>query len=98
MLMLLVCLCLWAPQLTFNAGDWPSPNRYPHPEVTANACGKVGAFIAYHLRRVIGDGVYPLALFATCAAALWLVHGRIVNLVQRVHCFHHCVNPLNLSV
>ncbi len=80
----LICVFLWAANLTFDAGDWPSSHQYPHAEATANACGRAGAFVAYHMRRTIGDGVYPLILFATCAAVLWLFQGHIVNLLQRV--------------
>ncbi len=81
--LLLVCLFSWVSLLTFDAGDWPSPDRYPHAEITANACGKVGAFGAYYLRRIIGDGVFPLVLFASAAAVLRLIRGRIVNIGQR---------------
>ncbi len=82
--MLLVSLFLWVSLLSFDAGDWPSADQYPHGEATVNACGKAGAFVAYHLRRVVGDGVYPLVLFSTAAVILWLMRGRIVNFWQRV--------------
>lgn len=83
-LSLLTCLFVWAALLTFDAGDWPSPNKYPHNDPAVNACGPAGSLVVYHLRRMIGDGVYPLVLFATCAAILWLVHGFIVSLYQRM--------------
>ncbi|MEE9297043.1 MAG: DNA translocase FtsK 4TM domain-containing protein [Phycisphaerae bacterium] len=82
--LLAVCLSMWVSQLTFDAGDWPSTHRYPHNRITVNACGKAGAFTAYHVRRVLGDGVYPLMLFATCGALLWLMRGQVVKLAQRV--------------
>lgn len=83
-LSLLACLFVWASLLTFDTGDWPSPNKYPHNDPVANACGPAGSFVVYRLRRMIGDGAYPLVLFATCAAFLWLVHGYILNPYQRV--------------
>ncbi|MCH7527343.1 MAG: DNA translocase FtsK, partial [Planctomycetes bacterium] len=83
-LALAICVFAWASLLTFDAGDWPSPNRYPHNDPAFNACGWVGAFVAYHLRRFIGDGVFILGLFATSAAVLWLIRGRIANLPQRI--------------
>ncbi len=80
----LICLFLWTAQLTFDPGDWPSPNQFPHNQPTENACGRAGAFVSYHLTYFLGDGAYPLLLFATCAAILWMLHGHILNLTQRI--------------
>ena len=79
----LACLFLVASHVTFDAGDWPSLNQYPHNSPTVNACGPVGAFVAYHLRRFIGGGAYPLLLAMTIAALVGLVRGRVLRPWQR---------------
>ncbi len=83
MLLCLLCVFVWAALLTFDAGDWPSRAQYPTNDPPQNACGCVGATIAYFLLQYLGDGSYPLVLFATMGAGLWLVHGYVVNLFQR---------------
>ncbi len=75
---------LWPAMWTFNAGDWPSPNQYPPFTPSMNACGVVGAWFAYQLRYHFGDGSYPLLLFVTLAAFVWLVRGHIGNFWQRL--------------
>src|SRR3990172_9690149 len=77
---LFLCVFLWPALLTFHVGDWPSPNQYPHNAPAANACGVVGAWCAYHLRHVFGDGAYFLILFATLATLLKVVRGEIGNI------------------
>ena len=81
---LFACVFLWPALLTFHIGDWPSPNQHPHNNPAANACGLVGAWCAYHLRHVLGDGTYLLLLFATLAALLKVVRGEIGNIWERV--------------
>jgi DNA segregation ATPase FtsK/SpoIIIE, S-DNA-T family len=76
---LVVCLFLWPAMLTFSAGDWPSPNQFPHNSPTKNLCGVVGAWASYQLRYFLGDGTYPLLLFGTLASLLRLVRGEIGN-------------------
>ena len=83
-LLLAICVVTWGSLLSFDAGDWPSPNQYPHNDPPANACGPAGAWVAYELFYYLGDGSYLLTLFATLAAAVWLVRGRVVNPVQRL--------------
>jgi DNA segregation ATPase FtsK/SpoIIIE, S-DNA-T family len=80
---LVVCLILWPAMLTFNAGDWPSPNQFPHNAPTANACGVVGAWCSYYLSYYLGDGTFPLLLFTTLAGALRLVRGEIGHVWER---------------
>jgi len=81
---LALCAFLWPAVVTFNPGDWPSPNQYPHHSPAINACGVVGAWCAYQLRYYLGDGTYPLLLFVTLAAFVRLVRGQIDGLWQRV--------------
>ncbi|HUU82741.1 MAG TPA: DNA translocase FtsK 4TM domain-containing protein [Phycisphaerae bacterium] len=80
---LAACALVWGSLLTFDAGDWPSPHQYPHNDPTANACGRVGAWVAYNLFYYVGDGAYVAALFALCAAVTRLVRGRIESPIQR---------------
>ena len=82
--MLAACAFVWAALLTFDAGDWPSPAQHPHNSPTRNGCGPVGSFAAYLLLHFLGDGVYPLALFATMGSFLWLIHGYVKNVLQRI--------------
>jgi len=49
-----------------------------------NVCGTAGAWCAYHLRHLIGDGAYPLLLFATLAASVRMVRGEIGSFGERV--------------
>ncbi len=76
-------LFLWPALVTFDAGDWPSPHQYPHNVPVANACGSVGAAAAYALRHYLGDGAWPLLLFATFAVITWLTRGRVGSAVER---------------
>ncbi len=76
-------LFLWAATLTFDPGDWPSPNQFPHHDPARNACGAAGAWCAYHLIYMLGDGVYPLLLFASLAALMKLRHGSVGNAWER---------------
>ena len=82
--LLILCVFLWPAVVTFDAGDWPSPNQYPHHNPPVNACGPVGAFCAYALHYYLGDGAYPLLLFATLAALLRLVRGELGHLRERM--------------
>ncbi len=79
----LACLFIWASLLTFSVSDWPNPSHYPHNDPVRNACGQAGSAIAYYMLYWIGDGSYLFMLFSSMAASLWLLHGKIVNIVQR---------------
>ena len=76
-------LFLWLSVLTFHVGDWPSPNQYPHNNPTHNACGVVGAWLAYQFKFFIGDGVYPVLLFLAFAAVTRLIRGSVGRLGER---------------
>lgn len=77
------CAVLWPALLTFDAGDWPSPHQFPNNSPPANACGVVGAWFTYYFRHYVGDGAYPLLLFATMAAFTKLIKGSVGNLWER---------------
>jgi S-DNA-T family DNA segregation ATPase FtsK/SpoIIIE len=81
---LATCLFLWAAMLTFNAGDWPSAHQFPHNTPAGNGCGLAGAWCAYQLRHLLGDGAHPLVLFATLAAVLKIARGQIGFFAERV--------------
>jgi len=78
-----VCAFLWSALLTFDVGDWPSPHQFPHNEPAVNACGRIGAWLALWSRHYLGDGVYPLLLFATFAALTKLIRGRVGGVAER---------------
>jgi DNA segregation ATPase FtsK/SpoIIIE, S-DNA-T family len=57
---------------SFHPTDWPSHAVYPY-QPTQNLCGPAGAWVAYWMFVVLGQGVYPLLLFAgaSLAALIW---------------------------
>ncbi len=77
------CVFLWPAILTFDAGDWPSPNQYPHNTPSMNACGVVGAWFAYQFHHYLGAGAYPLLLAASLAALARAVRSEIGQVGER---------------
>ena len=77
-------MLLWPAMLTFDIGDWPSPNRYPNHSPSLNACGIVGAWFSYQLHYYLGVGTYPLLFFATLAVLARLVRHRIEHFGERI--------------
>ncbi|MFQ5589965.1 MAG: DNA translocase FtsK 4TM domain-containing protein [Phycisphaerae bacterium] len=75
---------LWPAVLTFDPGDWPSPNQFPHNTPCSNACGIVGAWCSYHLVYYIGNSTYALLAYATLAALIRISGGEITNLPERL--------------
>ncbi|MFN4242970.1 MAG: DNA translocase FtsK [Tepidisphaerales bacterium] len=67
---------------SFRATDWPSHHVYPHGPVQ-NLCGPVGAWVAYHLLLLIGQGIYPILLFTGVCLALLAVRGSVSDLWLR---------------
>jgi S-DNA-T family DNA segregation ATPase FtsK/SpoIIIE len=78
------CAFLWASLLSFSPMDWPSPNAWPHPEPSLNACGRAGAWVAQTLYHYFGEGAYPLALGATVCTVLLAWQGSVPRFWQRV--------------
>ncbi len=78
------CVFLWPALLTFDPGDWPSPNQYPHYSPPANACGVIGAWCAYQIRYYAGWGAYPLLFFATLGALRRMSCAQIHRLGERI--------------
>lgn len=81
---LLATLFALAAVMTFSAADWPNPHVFPHSDPAHNACGRVGAWTAYHIMRLIGAGIYPILFFAVIASFLTIARGPIDQMVQRV--------------
>jgi len=79
-----LCVFLWASLLTFDAGDWPSHSAFPHNDPTINACGPLGAWVAYQLRYLLGGGVYALLLCGTIGIVTRLATGRLTHWFERV--------------
>ncbi len=78
-----LCAFAWCAVITFDAGDWPSPHRYPNPAPPVNACGLIGAWCAYQLRWFLGDGVFPLLLFTSLITVTRIVGGVGKSFAER---------------
>ena len=83
LLALLVLTFLLAATCTFSPSDWPSTKAWPHPQSVHNACGRVGAWVAYQLFHWIGHGVYPLLLLSALLAFRTLWGHPVRDLVLR---------------
>jgi len=77
-----VVLC-WLSLLTYSPQDPPSPAVYP-PQRPANAAGVVGAYLAYVLRYWLGGGIYMGLAFASVAAFILVLGGRIKAMPWRI--------------
>jgi S-DNA-T family DNA segregation ATPase FtsK/SpoIIIE len=69
------CFLLFAVA-SFHPTDWPSHAVQPYPP-TANLCGPVGAFVAYYLFLVIGQGAFPVLFFTGVCVVLYVAHNRV---------------------
>ncbi len=81
---LLLAIFLATSVITFSSEDWPNPHVYPHPQPVHNACGKVGAWLSYHIIRLIGAGFYPMVVFVAVGALFRVTCGAINQLWQRI--------------
>ena len=81
---LLAIVFLATAMLSFASADWPNPHVYPHLQPVHNACGKVGAWLAYHFTRLVGWGAYPLMIFIGAGAFLRITRGPVDLLWQRI--------------
>ncbi len=61
--LLVICIFLWISCLSFDSGDPPNPNVYPHNDTPENWCGLIGAHIAYQLFHFLGQGTWVFLLF-----------------------------------
>ena len=75
---------LWVSLASFSPTDWPSTLIHPPKRAVDNAAGTVGAYVAHALLYWLGGGVYMAVLFATVAAGLLLLGGRLNDLPWRI--------------
>ncbi|MEM8872973.1 MAG: DNA translocase FtsK [Planctomycetota bacterium] len=68
---------------SFSPNDWPSHAVTPHPP-TANLCGPVGAFVAYHGFAMLGAGVWVLMGLGTVLLGLRLWGTKLTDPWLRV--------------
>jgi S-DNA-T family DNA segregation ATPase FtsK/SpoIIIE len=61
---------------SFHPTDWPSHAVQPYPPI-GNLCGPVGAFIAYYLFLVIGQGAFPVLFFSGVCVVLYVAQNRV---------------------
>ncbi len=74
---------VWVAMLSFSPTDPPSTLIHPPKNPVDNAAGLVGAYIAYGLRYWLGGGVYMGLVFASIAAVILMLGGRIGELPWR---------------
>ncbi len=79
-----LCAFGWMALLTFDTADWPNRAIWPHPDPVHNACGRVGAWLAFQLTYYIGMGAYPLVLCLTIAALVKLSRRRLGQIPLRL--------------
>jgi DNA segregation ATPase FtsK/SpoIIIE, S-DNA-T family len=72
-----VCAFAWVAILTFDTADWPNAAVWPQPDPVRNACGRIGAWVAYQFAYYLGWGVYPLIACLTIAALIKLARRSI---------------------
>lgn len=82
-LALLALTFLLAATCTFSPSDWPSTKTWPHPQSVHNACGKIGAWVAYQLFHWVGQGVYPLLLLSALVGVKALRGRSVTDLALR---------------
>jgi len=68
---------------SFQATDWPSHAVYPYGPIK-NVCGPAGAFTAYYLYLILGQGVLPILFFSGICIALFACGARITDLWLRL--------------
>jgi len=73
-----VVVLAWVSMLTFHPDDPPAKLTYP-PADPQNGAGIVGAYMAYGLNYWLGGGSYMGLLFASVAAVILMLGGRITH-------------------
>lgn len=74
---------LAASVATFSAGDWPSPHQFPSNAPSHNACGVVGAWLAYQAIWLLGGGTWVVVLLLGAWVGEYAVRGGVAHLVSR---------------
>ncbi len=83
LIVLLLCLFATTSVVTFSPTDWPNPHVFPYAASAHNACGKTGAWIAFHTIRLFGIGAYAVLCFGLAASVWRIIQGPLSHIVQR---------------
>ncbi|GAF76478.1 unnamed protein product, partial [marine sediment metagenome] len=78
-----VVVLVWLSLLSFSPDDSPSSNVFPPRYPVQNAGGLVGAYIAHLLLYWLGGGAYTGLFFASVAALIMVLGGRVNDLAWR---------------
>jgi S-DNA-T family DNA segregation ATPase FtsK/SpoIIIE len=81
---LVFCAFGWIALLTFDPADWPNSSVWPQPDPVHNACGRVGAWLTFHLSYYFGRGAYSLLVCLTVACLVKLARRAIGQLPLRL--------------
>jgi DNA segregation ATPase FtsK/SpoIIIE, S-DNA-T family len=68
---------------SFHTSDWPSHAVWPY-EPIQNLCGSAGAFVAYWMYLILGQGIYPLLFFTGASLAALIMKNEISDLWLRL--------------
>ena len=79
-----VVVLAWVSLLSYSPTDPPATWTYPPKRPVDNAAGLVGSHVAHALRYWLGAGAYMGLLFASVAAGVLMLGGRITDLPWRV--------------
>jgi hypothetical protein len=63
--LLVVCVFFWISCFTFDTGDFPNPNVFPHNDSPQNWCGMTGSLVSYYFFHFLGQGTWVMLLFVT---------------------------------
>jgi S-DNA-T family DNA segregation ATPase FtsK/SpoIIIE len=63
---------------SFTPTDWPSHAVHPYLPV-ANVCGPAGAFLAYYLFLVVGQGAFPILFFSGVCMVLYIAQSKLTD-------------------
>ncbi len=61
---------------SFRPTDWPSHAVHPYLPV-ANVCGPAGAFLAYYLFLIVGQGAFPILFFSGVCMVLFIFKSEL---------------------
>jgi S-DNA-T family DNA segregation ATPase FtsK/SpoIIIE len=78
-----VVVLAWLSMLSYSPTDPPAPLVSPPKSPVDNAAGVVGAALAYFLHYWLGGGVYMAMVFATVAAVVLVLGGKIADVPWR---------------
>ncbi len=65
------CLFAWLSLVSFSVADAPATSVWPHPDPSHNACGAIGAWLAFLAFKYFGVGAYVLLALLNSAVIAW---------------------------